>query len=160
ATALAESLALRRLATPAASYVGRRLIDVTELPDVTIAQHPWETMQAGKRPEPEPLAGLVPHDQYYVTFRSADSLLAFADQWDEWGGLVLNPFEARGRDYRLRQCYERQLCLDSKAFVKVLDPLLLRGIAVTGSDPYLREGSDVTVIFHVTERKPFLAALD
>ena len=33
-------------------------------------------------------------------------------------------------------------------------------MAITGSDPFLREGSDVTVLFHVNNREAFLAGVD
>ncbi|HEX5271388.1 MAG TPA: hypothetical protein VFW33_12905, partial [Gemmataceae bacterium] len=159
ATALSESLALRRLLAQGTADRGPRTIDVHKLPGVTVPEHPWGRMTAGNKPEPEPLAGLVPHDQYYLTFRSAAALVSFADLLDEWGGLVVSAFEVRGRDYRLRQRYEKQLCLDGAALARTLDPLLLRGVAVTGGDPYLRQGSDLTVIFHVSDRKAMLAAL-
>jgi hypothetical protein len=43
---------------------------------------------------------------------------------------------------------------------KTLGPAVVRSLAVTGNDPYLREGSDLTVIFHVSNRALFLGAVD
>src|SRR5262249_8271664 len=51
-------------------------------------------------------------------------------------------------------------CLRSTVLGKTLGPLVIRGVAVTGSDMYLREGSDVTVLFHVANRPLFLAAVE
>src|SRR5262249_53652122 len=42
---------------------------------------------------------------------------------------------------------------------KKLGPALIQSIAITGSDLYLREGSDVTLIFHVNNSTAFLAAV-
>ena len=50
--------------------------------------------------------------------------------------------------------------MKSTALGKVLGPALVKGLAVTGSDPYLREGSDITVIFQVANRRLFLAAVE
>jgi hypothetical protein len=36
----------------------------------------------------------------------------------------------------------------------------LKEFAVTGSDPYVREGTDITVVFHVADAKQFRKALD
>ncbi len=47
----------------------------------------------------------------------------------------------------------------STVLSKTLGPLVIKGIALTGNDAYLREGSDLAVIFEVTQRKLFLAAV-
>jgi hypothetical protein len=167
ATALTESLALRRLLSPGFGPEERekRTIDIAKVPGIDIAEHPWERMMAGKKPEPEPLAGLTPHDNYYVTFRGVPALVRFAGLMDEWGGNLLSAWEPAGRDYQLRRRYERQLCLNSAELARTLGPDLLKGVAITGSDFYLREGSDVSVLFHVNDTKalrkllkPFLSA--
>ena len=55
------------------------------MPGITIAEHPWERMMAGKKPAPEPLAKLVPHDNYYLSFKSMRKLIELSDLMDQWG---------------------------------------------------------------------------
>src|SRR5262249_22124240 len=43
---------------------------------------------------------------------------------------------------------------------RTFGPAVVRSLAITGSDPYVREGSDVTVLFHVKNRGLFLTAVD
>src|SRR5262249_39603400 len=111
ATALTESLALRRMLGRGGLDRDERIIDVARLPGIEIAQHPWNKMMAGKTPDPEPLAKLVPHDNYYVAFKSVRKFLEFNDQLDEWGTSLIRAYEVTSRDYGLKERYERQLCL-------------------------------------------------
>jgi hypothetical protein len=97
---------------------------------------------------------------YYLHFKSIRKFIDAADLFDQWGTHLLWAYEVRSRNQGLRQRYERQLCLRSTALAKTLGPLVIRGLAVTGSDCYLREGSDVTVLFHVANRDLFLAAVN
>src|SRR5262249_14740405 len=108
----------------------------------------------------EPLARLIPHDNYYVHFKDLRKFIEFGELLDQWGTNILRVYEMKSRDYQLRERYERQLCLKSTALGKTLGPALVKGLAVTGNDPYIREGSDVSVIFHVRSRDLFLAAVD
>ncbi len=117
-------------------------------------------MLAGKRPNVEPIARLTPRDNWYVHFKSIGKFIEASELLDEWGTNVTRVYEVRSRDYRLKERYETQLCLRSTVLAKTLGPALVKSMAVTGSDPYLREGTDVTVIFQVADRALFLAAAD
>lgn len=159
-TALTESLALRRLLRSSPKDRSKRTVAVGKVQGIDIAEHPWERMMAGKKPEAEPLARLVPHDNYYVAFKDFPALLRFTDLSEDWGGNLLSAWEPACHDFRLRQRYERQLCLRSTLLGRTLGPLVIKGIALTGNDPYVREGSDVAVLFQVANREAFLAAVE
>ena len=58
---------------------GKRTMDVTKLPAIDVAEHPWEKMMAGKKPADEPLAKLVPHDHYYIAFKNFRAFLEFGE---------------------------------------------------------------------------------
>lgn len=158
--AITQSLALNRLKRADFRDHGPRTIDVKTVPAIDIAEHPWEKMMAGQRPAPEPLAQMIPHDNYYIRFGSARKFAEFSDFLDQWGTTASRAYELNSRDYQLKERYEQQLCLRSTWLGRQFGPWLVRGIAVTGSDPYIREGSDVTVIFHVNNRQAFLAGVE
>jgi hypothetical protein len=160
ASAITESLALRRLLGQNVVDRGERTIPITDVRGIDIAEHPWEKMMEGKKPAPEPLARLVPFDNYYVTFKSIRKFIEFGELLDAWGTNLIRAYELHSRDYRLKERYEKQLCIRSTSLGKTLGPLVVKGIALTGSDAYLREGSDVTVIFHVVNKGLFFAALE
>jgi hypothetical protein len=159
ASALSESLAMRRLLHNDRDE-GKRTVSVDKIRGIDIAEHPWKKMIGDKKPDIDPLAKLVPNDNYYITFKSVRSFIEFGELLDQWGTNVLRAYELTSRDSQIKQRYEKQLCLKSTGLAKTLGPALIREVAVTGSDLYVREGSDVTVIFHVKDVKLFLAAVN
>jgi hypothetical protein len=162
ATAIAESLQLERMlnATLAPDDPKQRTVDVATLRGIDIGEHPWEKMMGDRKPADEPLARLVPADNYYVTFHNVRKLLEFNDLLEQWGTSLVRAYEVHSRDYRLKERYQQQLCLESTRLARTLGPLVLRGVAITGHDLYLREGSDVTIVFHVRDKDIFLAAVN
>jgi hypothetical protein len=160
AAAIAESLQLHRMLNASLRDTKDRSVPIARVQGIDIAEHPWEKMMAGKQPAPEPLAKLVPHDNYYLHFKNVRKFIELGELLDQWGTNLVRAYELTSRDYQLKQRYERQICLKSTWMGKTLGPAVIRGLAVTGSDGYLREGSDVTVIFQVTNRPLFLAAVE
>jgi hypothetical protein len=70
ATAITESLALNRLRNRNFRDKDPRTVDIATVRGIEIAEHPWEKMMAGQKPSPEPLARMVPHDNYYLHFKN------------------------------------------------------------------------------------------
>jgi hypothetical protein len=155
-TALSESLALDRLRGGGERDQGPRMYPVGKIEGVTIAEHPWERMMEGKKPRPEPLARWVPADNYYVALRDVAAYVEAADTLQRWGGNVLQPLVLHDRDRELRRRYEDQLCLPAAELAK--DPVgkLVRGLVLTGNDPFLAEGSDLTVLLDLRDPAAFL----
>lgn len=156
AAAITESLQVTRLLRTGRKE-GPREIELTKVPGIDIAEHPWQQMMGGKKPNDEPLARMIPHDNYFITFKSLATFLDAGDLLDGWGTVATRALEVRGADYRLRERYEKQLCLKSSALSRTLGPLVIRSLAVTGNDFYLREGSDLAVIFDVADQGLFRA---
>jgi hypothetical protein len=159
-TAITESLQLHRLLNPGYRDKDQRTVDVGRVPGIDIAEHPWEKMIGDDKPSPEPLARLVPHDNFYVHFKSIRKFNEFGELLDKWGTNLVRAYEINSRDYDLKGRYEKQLCLRSSWLGKTFGPAVVKSMALTGNDGYLREGSDLTVLFHVNDRKLFLTAVD
>lgn len=159
AAAIAESLALRRMAGVVAPPDDKRTVDVAKIRGIDVEEHPWDKMMEGKKPADEPLAAMVPHDNWYLVFRSMRKLNELSDLMDQWGTGLQQAWEAKTRDHRLKERYEQQLCLRSTTLGRTLGPLVIKSFVATGSDAYLREGSDVTLIFHVNNKELFLAGV-
>jgi hypothetical protein len=159
AAAVAESLQLQRMLNTGFRDNGRRTIPIGKIEGITIAEHPWDEMMGDKKPALEPMAKLIPDDNYYLHFKNVRKFIEFSELLDQWGTNLIRAYELQSRDYRLKERYQQQLCLRSTELGKKFGPLVLRGLAVTGSDAYLREGSDVAIIFHVANRELFLSAV-
>jgi hypothetical protein len=161
AAAITESLALDRMRGGVAKDRPEdRTVPIANVPGIEVAEHPWEKMMAGKKPAPEPLARLVPHDNYYIHFRNIAKLLEASDLLDQWGTTLVRVFESHSKDHHLKQRYEQQLCLKSSGLARTFGPAVIKSVAVTGNDPYVREGSDVTVLFHLANPALFKAAVE
>lgn len=158
--AITQSLQLHRILNPAFRDRGERTIDVATIRGIDIAEHPWQKMMAGKTPSPEPLARLVPFDNFYVHFKSIRKFIEFGEVLDQWGTNFGRAYEVTSRDYFIKERYEKQLCLRSGWQGKTFGPAVVKSLALTGSDGYLREGSDLTVIFHVTDPQLFLKGVE
>jgi hypothetical protein len=159
--AITESLQLRRMNPVRGNGDDvRRDIVLSTLKGIEIQEHPWKKMMGEKTPAPEPMAKFVPHDNYYVHFNGLPPLLDLGELTDRWGTNLLGAYQVQSRDYRVQQRYEDQLCLKSAGLAKTLGPLVVNGVAITGNDPFLREGTDVAVLFAVKNRTLFLAGVE
>ncbi len=158
--AVVESLQAERLLRPERRDKGARDVDVSRVACPDAPEYSWEKLLAGKKPEVEPLAKLVPHDNYYVHFKSLLKLIEAGDLLSEYGASGVRAVDLTVRDERLQQRYERQMCVRSGPEARLLGGVLVKGVAMTGSDLQLREGSDVTTIFHVGNPKLFLASAE
>ncbi len=161
AAAITESLALQRMRNPNfRNKDEKRTVPIEKIAGVTIAEHPWVKMMEGKKPAPEPLAELVPHDFYYIHFKNIAKLLETGDLLDQWGTTLTRAFESNSKDNRLKQKLEQQLCLKSTGLARIFGPSVINGVAIVGSDPYLREGTDLSMIFHLANKQVFQFAVE
>jgi hypothetical protein len=53
----------------------------------------------------------------------------------------------RAEDANSRGRYQKQLCLELNEISRLLGPRVIDSVALTGSDPYLRTGTDVGILF-------------
>jgi hypothetical protein len=159
AAAITESLQQHRMLNPGVRDAGERKIEVAKVAGIDIAEHPWKEMIGNKQPAIEPIARLVPNDNYYLHFKNFSKLVELGDLIDQWGADIIRAYEMHSRDLRLRKRYEQQLCIHSTKLGRLLGPAVIQSLAVTGSDVYFREGTDVTLLFQVRNKELFLTAL-
>jgi hypothetical protein len=144
-----------RLAAESAS------VPLAQLAAPKVARHPWPEMLAalGRTPPDEPLAHAAPANFYYLRFGSLAHLFRVLDEADAWitPAATLGTGFAQNQDLGKR--YEAQLGLQRSLTSRLLGPQVVTDLAVVGSDPYLREGSDLTFIFRVKSPTAFAAGL-
>ena len=97
------------------------------------------------------ISRLVPADQYFLHFNSMKSLNEAIDLASQWGDNLLRLYTLQAQDNRLRAKLEEQLCLEHDALERLFAEKIATQAAITGSDPYQLEGTDVTVIFRVAD---------
>jgi len=147
--AISEALALDRM--PQAAEAAEETVDIDSLPGVTVPEMDWTSLTAGLEPERDPLADLVPADQYGAFFADFNAFVSVVEEARANGTPVLQLLEARSEDSLTQPFYERQLCLPLDDMARLLGPRLVRGVALTGCDPFLRMGTDLAVIFEAAQ---------
>ncbi len=143
--AVAENLQLdRTLPDPPANTP---LVAIDSLEGITVREFDWKPLVQGLRPELDPSARLVPHDQHAVFFPSFDAFLRTLDHLREVVGPLTTSFDPDTVYEFLQTRYEQQLALPLDATVRAFGKEAISSVTLTGGDPYLRTGSDVAFIF-------------
>jgi hypothetical protein len=138
---------------------GPATVPIGELKPPALAAHPFAQMLAAlPNPNggtPEPLAKVTPSEFWYVRFDDIRMMLRVLDEADTWFTPVAHVMEERAEVRDLSQRYQRQLGLRRSGLAKALGHTVIERVAVMGSDPYLREGSDVTFVFALRNQAVF-----
>jgi hypothetical protein len=135
-------------------------VALSELKPPSFKPHPWAAMTAAlaRAVPPEPLAVAAPAAFYYLRFRTITHLIRLREELDAGIAPALAGL-GEGADHDLAARYEAELGLRQGPLTKLLGPAVIDDLAVVGSDPYLREGSDLSFVFRVRARPAFEAAL-
>ncbi len=122
-------------------------VDVSTLEGISTAAIDWKPLVNGLKPALDPLASLIPADQHAVFFASFQAMVDLLDEAEKHGTPVLELLESRSEDSLTKGRYEQQMLLGMSDLGRLLGPAVVASVACTGSDPYLRMGSDVAVLF-------------
>ncbi len=120
-------------------------VAVATLVGPSVSSHPWAKMLGAKKPDVGILANCVPEDFYFVEFRSLAKLNETSNLGELFGGHIFTQALGDARSQTTVERIKKQLGL-FKLPAQVGAILEIEGIAVTGSDLFLAEGSDVTVL--------------
>ncbi|MEX0703348.1 MAG: hypothetical protein WD069_14735 [Planctomycetales bacterium] len=152
--AVSENLQLDRLLPETAA--DHPTVELASLQGITVREFDWASRLKGKEPELDPLAKVVPHDQYALFFPTFNAMVKLIDEADAGGTPVLNLVQSRVEDARVKERYQEQLCLSVSAISRLLGNQVVQSVAVTGSDPYLRTGTDLAVLFEPKTPRPLM----
>jgi hypothetical protein len=121
-------------------------LPVATLAGPAIKSHPWTQLLAGQTPQISRLAKSVPADYYFIEFQSVNKLLEAAETTDLWGAHLLNQASQEARKSPIVERLKKQLAIETDPLLRPLYDQVVQAVAITGSDPFVREGSDVTVL--------------
>ncbi|HXY37471.1 MAG TPA: hypothetical protein VEI07_24800, partial [Planctomycetaceae bacterium] len=135
-------------------------VEIVSLAGPTIQSHPWEKMLNGQKPLISPLAHNVPADFYFIQFHSVDKLLDAIEASDLWGQHLFSQAWQEARTPLFARRIRQQLALEVNPALRPFYDSVVSEIAVTGSDLYVREGSDVTLLFQFKQPQLFHTRMD
>ncbi len=134
-----------------------RIVDLSEVDGLSVPGHPWDRMmKAVGEPVIEPLAAYVPQDTIYLHFHDLRTFARLSEEVDELVRPLARVLEEKAGEGGFVKAYETQLAIRRSPLTKTLGHLAAKGIALVAGDPLLREGTDLSLIFHVQNQ----AALD
>jgi hypothetical protein len=156
--AVSENLQLDRLLPE--SGADPTNVPLDSITGITVKPFDWKPLIKDAAPARDPLAKLIPDDQYALLFPSFQAMLDLMDHAGETGTVALEAATPRSETARVRERYERQLCLRPTQLSRLLSPTMIDGVAVTGGDPYLRTGADLAVLFQAKNVGVLRKAID
>jgi hypothetical protein len=107
-----------------------------------------------------PITKYVPSDQYLVQARSLTKLLDLVEIGDLWSMHLFNQAAQDATSSNVGDRLREQLAVRTDPYSKPFYEMVVDQVAITGSDLYLREGSDVTVIFKLKQPAVFAARMN
>lgn len=155
-SALVTEEKLRAVLAPKAATVPLAALKGPEL-----TRHAWAKMLTqlpGATPV-DALASMIPAEFYYVRAKSFGAFQTLMDHVDEIVTPGLRAVEHRRNLLNLGDRYRLELGLPKDDLAKVLGPHLIRSLAVIGSDPMLRQGSDLSLVLEVPDPDTLLNVL-
>jgi hypothetical protein len=122
-------------------------VEVSTLEGITVREFDWAPLVKELKPKLDPLAAVIPADQHALFFSSFAAMTALMDEADAAGTPILRAFEERSEDAHTKGRYQKQLCLEMTELARRFGPQVVASVACTGSDPYLRTGTDLAILF-------------
>lgn len=126
-------------------------IDVSTIPGITVAAMDFKARIKDAKPQLDPLSRFIPEDQHAIFFPSFKAFSTVLDSVEQFGTPAVQWMEPRTEDYGTKAKYERQLGLEMNALSKLLGEAMVTSVAISGSDPYLRVGSDLLLVYEAKE---------
>lgn len=114
----------------------------------------------GREPRPNEATRLIPADQYFLQFQSMGAVNELMTLSEQWGANLLRMFQVSARDHHLKEKYQDQLGLWHDDLDQLFADEAIAEFAVTGSDFFIAEGTDVTLLLRLRRPAAVRAVLD
>jgi hypothetical protein len=158
---LAIQQALQRQVLTSGPRGGDQDVHISELNPPMLQSLDYEKLLEERRgkgqaqPKPHELSKLVAADQYFLHFHSLTAAGELFDLSNQWGDSLLRLFTLHALDNRLEEKLQDQLCIRRGLLTRLFADGVVSEMAVTGSDPYFVEGTDLTFLFRLKQPDVF-----
>ena len=127
-------------------------VAIGKLVGPTVVSHPWDMLLANKKPDVGTLANCVPDDFWFAEFRSLAKLNEVMGLSELWGGHIFTQALGEAKSQTTIERIKKQLGVSGQK-------VEVDGIAIAGSDLFLAEGSDVSLLVQ-SQKQALLKLLD
>ncbi|MBP9113127.1 MAG: hypothetical protein KBF88_09985, partial [Polyangiaceae bacterium] len=159
------------LETNRAQFSGVRepaTVPISSMAGPKLETYPWAKLTqalAVSSPMMEPLAAFVPADFYFIRFATLPKLVEAFDVFEKrfatplYGNAMLFGHDVAAAERDLSSRYHTELGLRTGPLTKALGGVVVSEVAIVGSDPYIVEGTDLSLVFRVKNKPAFELAL-
>lgn len=118
------------------------------------------TEETDAKPNPHSSSALIPDDQYLVHFNSWKAVSKLREANQQWIEPLYRMMTEDARDHGLIAKYESQLGIRMQDLQAWFEDGTVTGLAMTGSDLYVAEGTDITLILSAKDPAPIQERLE
>ncbi|MFT5287969.1 MAG: hypothetical protein ACI8QS_000251 [Planctomycetota bacterium] len=123
-------------------------VALSDIEGITIQAFDWsELLEDVEAPELDPLLSWIPADQHALVMPSFQAFMDLVDELELRASPLIQMMEASASSARSRDALEKQLVLSLNGLTRFLGPAMIDSVAITGSDLYMRTGTDFTLLF-------------
>lgn len=126
-------------------------VDVASIEGITVREMDWKPLVKDLKPKLDPLAAIIPADQHVLFLPSFAAATRLADEATRQGVPILRLMEPRSEDAQTLERYQRQLGITLSGAARLIGPQMIDSLALTGSDPYFRTGTDIAVLLEAKD---------
>lgn len=148
--AVSENLQLdQQLQLPNSQSAG--LVPLANVPGITVRAIDWKSRLSKEVPSLDPLSRCIPHDQYVVFLPGFELLEQVVDRGTKLAKPLTQWFEPQSLHTDVLGFYQHQMALSLDSLTRQIGGTLIDEVAITGSDPYFRTGTDVAVVLQSSQ---------
>lgn len=155
--AVRESLQLDRLPI---LDPGDDTIPLANLKGPEIQSHPFKDMVADRTSSAPALAGLVPHDYYYLHVQDPNRTLDLLERLGDSLGQLMGSVLPTSVDFQTREKLMSQLALRENPTHRKFYGHVIDSLAIVGTDPFFLNGTDVTIVARLKKKDIFLGTVN
>lgn len=134
-------------------------VAIASIPGITTRAFDWSKLVAGKQPELDPLAAVIPEDQYAVLCPSFAAYLGLADELERRASPLVDLFAVQATRGLPREKYEAQFALGLSTLARLFGDHFVKSVAMTGGDVDFDSGTDLAILFESEKPDALLTLL-
>jgi hypothetical protein len=160
ALAVQESLQLDTMRGADRERDNKKSVAISSLKGPEVQSHPWDAMLGNSKPDVSALSHYIPADYYLVEFSSLNKLLETMELKDLWGTHLFSQAANDAKSPQISERLKGQLAIETNPLLRPFYDMIVEEVAVTGSDLFVNEGSDVTLLFQIKQPGVFQTRMD
>lgn len=133
-------------------------IDTLKAPE--IVSHPFNKMLQGRKYDLPPLSQYIPQNFYFISTPSLTKTLEIIDFINQKSSVLLKKYSRSSIDFHFKDKLLSQLALKENKLARNFYNTVIEEMAIAGSDPFVLNGSDITLLFKLKNKFLFKSTLE